>query len=82
MNTVRYNKTPLPMRIILGQLPPDETAFIGKCGIGPAHSLYLIVRDGLSIVYADNPSCIWDNKACPITIDRFVDIDIVVKEKP
>lgn len=56
----------------------NETAFIGRCGIGPDHSLYLIIYDG--VVLAENPNSTWTRSGCDIVVDRFVNIGIKVLE--
>ena len=56
----------------------NETAFIGKVGNGPPHSLYLIVYGG--IVLASNPQKIW-SAVQTLIVDRFVDLEIFVVEK-
>ena len=55
-----------------------ETAFIGKVGAGPSNSLYLISYT--AVVLASNPQKDWSDNA-PVAVDRFVDIEITIKEK-
>ena len=57
-----------------------EQAFIGRCGDGPEHSLYIIGYD--FIFLAGNPTQSWTSPLCPVVIDRFVDLEITIKEKP
>lgn len=57
----------------------NETAFIGQCGIGPIHSLYLIVYE--KIVLASCPQNAWSFPDCSVEVERFVDIKIEVIEK-
>ena len=58
-----------------------QTAFIGKCGIGPAHSLYLIVHGG--IVLACDPTRTWKtwDGGCNVEVERFVDVEITAIEQ-
>jgi hypothetical protein len=64
-------------------LTSGETAFIGECGTGPEHSLYFICYE--LIVLASNPQKTWRptwrTERGSITIDRYVDVIITVKEK-
>ena len=57
----------------------DETAFIGQVGNGPGNSLYLIAYEGLFL--ASNPCQYWSTKECPVTVHKFVDIEIIVRDK-
>jgi hypothetical protein len=50
-----------------------HTAFVGQCGSGPEHSLYLIAYG--QVIQADKPRTTWSG-ACPVTIDRYVDVEI------
>ena len=59
-----------------GQL--RETAFIGRAGIGPDNSLYLITY--AAVILASNPQQVWSDSASVI-VYRFVDIEITIKER-
>lgn len=55
-----------------------HTAFVGQCGTGPRWSLYLIACN--HVILASRPKTMWgvDGMATPVTVDRFVDIEIRV----
>lgn len=55
----------------------NQTAFIGKCGFGPEHELYLITYDG--IVLATDPQRAWSYGGCSVVVEQFVDIEITIK---
>jgi len=74
MNQVKLNTEIEQVTTLADVLTSNETAFIGKCGIGPEHSLYLIVYG--KIVLAGNPMKTWDGNHCSVTIDRYVNIEI------
>jgi len=80
MNTVK-NISSKPIKTTLGNVcSGKETAFIGQCGCGPEHELYLIGYE--CIIEAFNPQKrTWKDLDCNVTVDRFVDIEIVVIEK-
>lgn len=56
----------------------NETAFIGSVG-GIYGTLFLISFD--RIILATNPRRTWSEYTCPVTVDRFVDLEITVKER-
>lgn len=56
----------------------EKNAFIGQCGDGPSNALYIVAYD--NIILAKNPRKNWSSP-CDVHILRFVDIDILVKEK-
>lgn len=78
------NYVTLNTEIVIGPKPlnevlkSDETAFVGKCGCGPEHSLYLITYG--RIVLAENPNTTWDQSNCLVYIERYVNVEI--KEVP
>lgn len=53
----------------------NHTAFVGKCGCGPAHALYLITRTG--IVQADKPYYVWCMCHTNVTVDHYCDVTIL-----
>lgn len=57
-----------------------ETAFIGRCGSGPSHNLYLISRDGIAL--AADPTQEWNDDGWLVEIEQFVDLEILVRLKP
>lgn len=76
MNTVSYNSKKKFYKVseLSILLQRGQTAFIGSVGIYE-NELFLIVYD--RVVLARDPTQTWDNAEC--TIDRFVDVEIVVK---
>jgi len=80
MNTVK-NISSKPIKTTLGNVcSGKETAFIGQCGCGPEHELYLIGYE--CIIEAFNPQKrTRKDLDCNVTVDRFVDIEIEVIEK-
>ena len=77
VNTEIFEKS--PSRYFASELcKTGETAFIGKCGCGPANSLYLITYK--AVIQADTPNYKWGG-AAQVIVDRFVDIEITIKEK-
>ena len=56
-----------------------ETAFIGQCGYGPENEVYLITYSGIMV--ANNPKRCWINNDCSVYVDKFVDIEMIVREK-
>lgn len=82
MNAVIYSSE-RPNYVFKGKLHelierfPSETAFIGCIG-SDVDVLFLITNK--TIVLADNPRRTWSLAACPVRVDRFVDVEIVVHE--
>ena len=54
-------------------LSHKHTAFVGQCGIGPEHSLYLITYE--AVVLANDPHDTWNDSA-DIVVDRYCDVTI------
>ena len=50
-----------------------HTAFVGQCGLGPAHSLYLITYN--AVVLASEPDNTWDS-AATVVVDHFCGVSI------
>jgi len=53
-----------------------QTAFIGRCGLGPDRSLYLVTYN--RIILANDPDRSWSSPNCSVLVDRFVDVEIKV----
>jgi len=51
-----------------------ETAFIGQCGNGPPHELYLIAYECVAL--ARSPNRTWSDSDCNVWVDRFVNLEI------
>jgi len=81
MITVQKPQKPEPQFTTLGELlklrPAD--AFIGGCGVGPEHSVYILGTD--QIFLAREPKRSWGSSTCPVTVERFVDLIITVVNK-
>lgn len=79
MNIIKSSKLiQIRTSITRDQIKYGETAFIGKCGVGPNHALYLICYN--CIVLAANPIRTWEGEAT-IYLDRYVDLNMQVVEK-
>ena len=76
MNTVKIKKTNTDIKTTLrAVLGSGNTAFVGQCGYGPEHSLYLINYSG--IILADVPlHMTWASDNCQVTVERYVNITI------
>jgi len=80
MNTSHYTSYINQLHTTLKEVClSDETAFIGKCGNGPDHALYMICDD--IIFEASNPTSFWSSPNCSVIVNRYVDLDIDVREK-
>lgn len=78
MNYVKI-ESPQSKELCTRDLKSGETAFIGRCGSGPEHSLYLIVYQ--NVVLANYPNTTWGIDSCSVIVDRYCDIDITEKIK-
>lgn len=56
-----------------------HAAFIGQCGDGPAHALYLATYS--AVVLLSNPRCTWELPGCPVSVTRFVDLRVSAIER-
>jgi len=65
----------LTVQSLCDDVSDTQTAFIGRCGWGPEHSLYLISYG--RVLLASRPRSSWEGLA-DVTVDRFVDVEIKV----
>lgn len=56
---------------------PARTAFIGQCGEGPEHALYLLCYS--AVVLAADPGRVWTCLESPVLVEYFVDPLITVE---
>mgnify|MGYP000571889347 CR=1 FL=1 len=68
------NKKSDSVHCLLDACKTGQTAFVGKCGCDPGHSLYLIAAD--TIVLLNDPTTVWNDLDCPVVVDRYVDLEI------
>ena len=83
MNSVVMNREKSAMKWTVPELTrdnfsADRSAFLGTAGYGK-YGLYLITHTGL--VKADNPYTTFSHPRCRVSVDRFVDVIITVKER-
>ena len=81
--TITVEKTNDTMKVKLSDVTEDnydvkKNAFVGFPGSG-SRDLYIVTYD--SIILAKDPFCSWGAKDCLVCIERWVDIEITIKQE-